>query len=123
MPSEERSELLAPTAECSATPSAPTNVSTRQNVQLRGTHTYKIVNPGGAAINVTIEAILEDSRSHSNSNSQPLTVGPHSSEQGTMNTFLTTSYDTPGNVMVTARTRITGDAFCSTSSGQNMHVT
>src|SRR5437764_769867 len=117
-----RDESLTPTADCSAQPSAPATVSTGQNVQLTGAHSYTISNPDNSPIDVTVEAVLEDSVGHRFTDSRPVTVQAHSSESGTMDSFLTTSYDTSGDVLVTARTRITGGAFCSTASGQNMHV-
>jgi hypothetical protein len=122
MTSDLRNEPLAATADCSAQPSAPANVSTGQNVRLTGTHNYRISNPGDDPITVMVEAVLEDSRGHKFIDSQPVTVSGHASESKVMNSFLTTSYDSPGDVLVTARSRVTGDAFCSSSSGQNMHV-
>lgn len=116
-------ELIEETATCSATPSAPTTVPIRQNVRLTGQHTFSITNPGSSVINVTVEANLADDASHSNSNSRPMSVQPRSTQTGTMDTLLVVAYDQPGDVMVTATTRITGDAFCSSSSGTRMRVT
>jgi hypothetical protein len=123
MDSKNSEALLEATADCSAQPSAPSSVSTRQNVRLTGTHNYTISNPGSSAIDVTVEAVLEDSAGHRVVDTRPVNVRAGSTETGTMNSFLVTSYDTPGNVMVTARTRVNGAAFCSSSSGQNMRVT
>jgi hypothetical protein len=98
------------------------NVSTGQNVELKGKHIFSISNPGAAPVTITIEAILEDSQGNKFTDSKPLTIAAHASESEVMNSFLTTSYSSPGDVLITARSRITGDAFCSSSSGQNMHV-
>jgi len=118
-----RDESIEPSTQCEATPSAPATVPVRQNVRLTGRHSFSVTNPGAAAINVTVEANLADSASHSNSNSRPVNVPPRSTETGTMDTLLVAAYDQPGDVMVTATTRISGDAFCSSSSGTRMRVT
>jgi len=116
-------ESLQTTATCLATPSAPATVPVRQNVRLTGQHSFSITNSGASAISATVEANLADNAGHSNSNSRPVSVPPHSTETGTLDTFLVVAYDQPGDVMVTALTRITGDAFCSSSSGTRMRVT
>ena len=118
-----KDESLEASATCSATPSAPASVPVRQNVRLTGSHSFSVTNSGSAAINVTVEANLADSAGHSNSNSRPISIPPRSTETGTMDTFLVVAYDQAGDVMVTATTRITGDAFCSSSSGTRMRVT
>jgi hypothetical protein len=116
-------DSIEASATCSATPSAPATVPVRQNVRLTGQHKFSVTNPGSSVIKVTVEANLSDTAGHSNSNSRPVSVQPRSTQTGTMDTFLLVAYDQPGDVMITATTRITGDAFCSTSGGTRMRVT
>lgn len=122
MDQSRKDETLTATAECTAKPSAPASVSTKQNVSLTGAHSFKISNPGASAISVKIEVVIEDSEGHKRSDSESVSIPAKGTETGTMNTLLVAAYDKPGNVTVTARTIISGDAFCSTASGQNMHV-
>ena len=122
MDQSRKDETLTATAECTAKPSAPASVSTGQNVSMTGAHSFKISNPGASAISITIEAVLEDSEGHKNIDSESVSVPAKTTQTGTRDSFLVTKYDKPGNVTVTARTRISGDAFCSTASGQNMRV-
>jgi hypothetical protein len=113
---------LAASANCSATPSAPANVAVGTNVKLTGSHSYSVSNPDTEIINVTIVVALQDSEGNNSNNSQPLTVQPGTTTTGTMDTFLVASYDHAGDVMVTAKTDVTGDVFCSSSSGTRMKV-
>jgi len=113
---------IEPTATCSAKPSAPATVRVKTNIQLTGRHEFTIKNPGNAPINVVIEIVLEDSEGHRVVDSKPMTIPARSEDSGTMDSLLTTSYDKTGNVLVTARIKIDGAAFCSSSSGQNMKV-
>jgi len=119
---ESKDSKLAPTATCSAKPSAPATVKVKTNVELTGRHDFTIKNQDSAPIDVVIEVILEDSDGHKVKDSKPKRIPAKSEESGTMKSFLVTSYDKTGNVLVTARTQVNGAAFCSTSSGQNMKV-
>jgi hypothetical protein len=96
-------------ATAGATPQCPGTLLIDSTTQLQSTHLYSITNDGDDPITVAIAARLMDSRgSQISEGQQNVVVGGHSTVSGSLQAFLTVTYDVSGVVTLTASTEVSG---------------
>lgn len=113
---------MATTVTCTARATSPNIAKVNTNVSLAGTHEYTIINTDDKELAITIEVIIQDSLGRMTQSKDPFVVQPNSTFKNSVTTHLVTLYDKKQHVIVTAKTTIDGDVFCSESSGNGMDI-
>jgi hypothetical protein len=87
-----------------------------QSVSLSGTHTFGVANNGSSPATIFVEVTLVDSRGHNFSATDTYEVPAQGRIDEVDNSYLTASYDSTGQIRVTATTAITGATSHHTTS-------